>query len=80
MHMIAEHSREKFNLQWIQCIILLYSLSYSSAIIDVSLLYTTVATVPMLPDVEKTKGENDPYSISLTRSPYALFFSSSFYQ
>ena len=49
-----------------------------SAIIDAILLYTTVAVVPMRPDVEKTKGEKDPCSISLTRSSYALFFSISF--
>ena len=49
-----------------------------SAIIDTILLYTTVAVVPMPPDVEKTKGEKDPCSISLTRSSYARLFSISF--
>ncbi len=32
------------------------------------LLYTTVAVVPIPPDVENTSGENEPRSISLTLS------------
>ena len=76
--MIEDRSREKFSLHWIQCIVLLKGLLCFSAIIDAILLYTTVAVVPMPPDVEKTKGEKDPCSISLTRSSYARFFSISF--
>ena len=32
---------------------------------EASLLYTTVAVVPIPPDVEKTRSENETYSISV---------------
>ena len=75
MHMIADLSSEKLSLHRSQCTILLYGLSCFSAISEASLLYTTVAVVPMPPDVENTSGENDPCSISLICSSYVLLFS-----
>ena len=53
----------------------LYGLPCFSAKREASLLYTTVAMVPMPPVAEKTNGEKEPCSISRTRSSYALFFS-----
>lgn len=77
-HIIADLKREKFSLHLSQCNVELYGLPCFSAKREASLLYTTVAMVPIPPAAEKTSGEKDPCSISRTRSSYALFFSSSF--
>jgi len=72
-HIIADRSRVKFKLQQSQYIVLLYSWSHLSAIIEASLLYTTIPVVPMLPDVEKANAMvKGPHSISLIHSSYVL--------
>ena len=78
MHIMADLSKEKFSLHLSQCNVELYGLPCFSAKREASLLYTTVAMVPMPPAAEKTNGEKEPCSISRTRSSYALFFSNSF--
>ena len=76
---MADLSNEKFSLHLSQYNVELYSLPCFSARREASLLYTTVAMVPMPPAAEKkNNGEKEPCSISCTRSSYALFFSSSF--
>ncbi len=66
-HIVAERSSEKLSLHLIQWMILLYGLSCFLAVIEAILLYTTFAVGPIPPDVEKTRGENDPCSTSLMR-------------
>ena len=78
MHIMADLSNEKFSLHLSQCNVELYCLPCFLAKKEASLLYITVAMVPMPPVAEKTNGEKEPCSISRTRSSYALFFSSSF--
>ena len=73
-HRIADLSSEKLNLHRGQCI---EDVSCFSAMSEASLLYTTVAVVPIPSDVVNTSSENEPCSISLMRSSYALLFSSS---
>ena len=80
MHIMADLSKEKFSLHLSQCNVELYGLPCFSAKREASLLYTTVAMVPMPPAAEKTNGEKEPCSISRTRSSYALFFSNSFFR
>ena len=63
-HMIAERSSENLNLHLSQLIDLLYPFLCLSAIIEASRLYTTFAVDPIPPAVEKTRGENEPRSIS----------------
>lgn len=65
---MADLGKEKFSLQWIQCITLLNGLSCFSTMADAILLYTTAAVVPMPPEVVNTSGEKDPCSISRTLS------------
>ena len=77
-HMTAERSSKKLSLHLSQFMVLLYAFWCLSAIIDASLLYTTLAVAPIPPAVEKTRGENEPCSISRILSSYALLFSSSF--
>ena len=65
---MAERKSEKLRRHRIQCMVLQYGLLVLSAIIAASLLYTVVAVGPMLPEVEKTRGEKVPCLISLIRS------------
>ena len=53
MHIMADLSKEKFNLHLNQCSVELYGLPCFSAKSEASLLYTTVATVPIIPPVAK---------------------------
>ena len=71
-HMIAERRSEKLRRHLIQCIVLLYGLLVLSAIIVASLLYTVVAVGPMLPDVEKTRGEKLPCRSCRARVPFRI--------
>ena len=68
MHMIAERSSEKLSLHRIQNRVLLYGCLRFSAIMVAIRLYTTVAIGPIPPEVEKTRGEKDPCSTSITLS------------
>ena len=79
-HMIADLSSEKFSLHLSQYSVELYGLPCFSAKREASLLYTTVAMVPIPPAAVNTNGVKEPCSISLTRSSYALFFSDSFFR
>ena len=58
MHNMADLSREKLNQHRIQFMVLLWSLSCVSAILEEILLYTKDAVVPMPPEVEKRRVEN----------------------
>ena len=80
MHIMADLRREKFSLHISQCRVELYALPCFSAKTEASFLYTIVAIGPIPPAAEKNSGEKEPCSISLTRSSYALFFSSSFFR
>ena len=61
MHIMADLSKEKFSLHLSQCNVELYGLPCFSAKREASLLYTTVAMVPMPPAAEKTNGEKEPF-------------------
>ena len=78
MHIMADLSNKKFSLHLSQCNVELYGLPCFSAKRDASLLYTTVAMVPIPPAAEKNDGEEEPCSISHTHSSCALFFSNLF--
>ena len=80
MHIMADLRREKFSLHHSQYRVELYALPCFSAKREASFLYTIVAIGPIPPAAEKTSGKKEPCSISLTRSSYALFFSSSFFR
>ena len=53
MHIMADPNNEKFILHLSQCSVELYGLPCFSARREASLLYTTVAMVPMSPAAEK---------------------------
>ena len=72
--------REKFSLHLSQCRVELYVLPCFSAKREASFLYTIVAIGPIPLAAEKSSGEKKLCSISLTRSSYALFLSSSFFR
>ena len=55
-HVMADLKREKFSLHLSQCSVE----PCFSAKREASLLYTTVAMVPIPPAAEKTSGEKDP--------------------
>ena len=67
-HITAERRRGKLSLYLSQFMVLLYGFLCLSAVISATLLYTTFIVSPMPPAVEKTRGENDPYSTSLSLS------------
>ena len=75
--MTADLNREKFNLHLSQWRVVLYVVAFLGQEGSQSLVYH-IAVFPIPPAVEKTNGEKEPCSISLTRSSYALFFSCSF--
>ena len=63
MHMKADRSREKFNKHLIQLIA--FDCACLSARRDTSLLYITVAAVPIPPTAENTRGVDEPCSTSI---------------
>ena len=65
MHMMADRSREKFNKHLIQLMVFGYDCACLSARRDASLLYITVAAVPIPPTAENTRGVNEPCSTSI---------------
>ena len=67
-HMMADRRREKFSLHLSQWRVLLYDVLRLSARREANLLYTMVAVFSIPPALENTSGENEPCSISLTRS------------
>ena len=74
-YIMAERSSEKLSLQRSQLSVWLQHWLCFVAIIEASFLQTTLAVRPIPPDAEKTRGEKQPWSISLTRLSYALLFS-----
>ena len=51
----------------------------SEKAIEASFLWMTLAVGPILPDAEKTRGEKQPCSISLTRWSWVLSFLARFF-
>ena len=66
---------ENKSLQRIQLITLEYGVSFLTDTSDAILLNTILASLPIPPVEENTKGENEPCSISLTLWPYTHLFS-----
>ena len=78
--MIVDLSSEKFNQHLSQYSVELYGISCFSGNREASLLYATVAMVPIPPAAVNINGVKEPCSISLTHSSYALFYSDSFFR
>ena len=66
IHMISDRRREKVSRHLGQLMVWLYCWLNLVEIIVANLLYTTVADGPIPPDTEKTRGEKQPCSTSLT--------------